>query len=147
MTPQPRPVSPGCTAAEERERGAAAVEFALVVPVLLAIVLGIIEFGMIFNAQIQVTAAARDAARVVSITDEPATAMGDAVNVALASAPTVPIAPASVNIAVVPAGTAANPCPAGSEVTVTINHSVDSLTGLFGAATPLTGTGVMRCGV
>ena len=45
------------------ERGAAAVEFAFVLPVLLLLVLGLIEFSLLFNAQISVTNAAREGAR------------------------------------------------------------------------------------
>jgi len=43
--------------------GAAAVEFALVVPILLALVFGIIVFGIIFASQISLNTTARDAAR------------------------------------------------------------------------------------
>ena len=48
------------------DRGAAAVEFALVVPVLLIVVFGIIDFGRMLNAQLQVTEAAREGARAAS---------------------------------------------------------------------------------
>jgi Flp pilus assembly protein TadG len=47
--------------------GAAAVEFAVILPLLLLIVAGIIEFGFMFNAQIGVTHAAREGARVAAI--------------------------------------------------------------------------------
>jgi Flp pilus assembly protein TadG len=49
-------------------RGAAAVEFALIVPVLLLIVLGTIDWGYYFFVQQVVTNAAREAARVGSLT-------------------------------------------------------------------------------
>lgn len=52
---------------DRRERGAAAVEFAIVVPVLLALLLGIIEFGFMFQAQLAVTHAAREGARMASV--------------------------------------------------------------------------------
>jgi Flp pilus assembly protein TadG len=54
-----------------RERGAAAVEFALVVLPLLMILFGIIEFGRIYLIQLSLTNAARDAARTVAISDNP----------------------------------------------------------------------------
>ena len=49
------------------ERGAAAVEFALVITLLIAIVGGIIDFGFMFNAQISLTHAAREGVRVEAI--------------------------------------------------------------------------------
>lgn len=45
------------------ERGAAAVEFALVFPFLLVIVFGIIDFGLYFNNSINVRQGVREAAR------------------------------------------------------------------------------------
>jgi Flp pilus assembly protein TadG len=51
----------------KRDRGAAAVEFALVVPVLLMVVFGIIDFGRMLNAQLQVSEAAREGARAASV--------------------------------------------------------------------------------
>ncbi|MFD0742698.1 TadE/TadG family type IV pilus assembly protein [Phytohabitans flavus] len=49
-----------------RDRGATAVEAALVLPLVLLIAFGIIDFGRMLNAQIRVTEAAREAARAVS---------------------------------------------------------------------------------
>ena len=46
-----------------RDRGSVAVEFALVLPVLLLIVFGIIDFGRALNAQIELTGAAREGAQ------------------------------------------------------------------------------------
>lgn len=48
------------------DRGAAAVEMALVLPLLLMLIFGIIDFGRLLNKQIALTEAARDAARVAS---------------------------------------------------------------------------------
>jgi Flp pilus assembly protein TadG len=49
---------------KKNERGASLVEFALVFPILLLLVLGIIEFGWAFNGWIILTGAAREGARV-----------------------------------------------------------------------------------
>lgn len=46
-----------------RDRGAAAVEFALVAPVLLLIVFGIIDYGLLFNNSLSVKQGVREAAR------------------------------------------------------------------------------------
>lgn len=45
------------------ERGQAAVEFALVAPILIALLLGILQAGIAFNHYVAVTDAARAAAR------------------------------------------------------------------------------------
>jgi Flp pilus assembly pilin Flp len=54
-----------------REDGAAAVEFALLLPLLVMLLFGFIQFGVAFNTRIQATNAAREAARlaVVGIDD------------------------------------------------------------------------------
>jgi Flp pilus assembly pilin Flp len=53
------------------EDGAAAVEFALLLPLLVLLLFGFIQFGVAFNTRIQATNAAREAARlaVVGIDD------------------------------------------------------------------------------
>jgi len=52
---------------QSNDRGASAVEFALVAPLLLAILLGIIAFGHAFHVQSVLSNAARDAVRVVAL--------------------------------------------------------------------------------
>ena len=46
-----------------KDSGAAAVEFALVVPVLLMILFGIIDYGLLFNNSLSVKQGVREAAR------------------------------------------------------------------------------------
>ena len=50
-----------------KEHGAAAVEFAIVLPVLVAIVFGIFEFGIAYNNYIALTHAAREGARLAAV--------------------------------------------------------------------------------
>jgi Flp pilus assembly protein TadG len=49
---------------QQRDRGATAVEFALLFPLLMLIVFGTIDFGRALNAQITLTQAAREGARI-----------------------------------------------------------------------------------
>jgi Flp pilus assembly protein TadG len=50
-----------------RERGAAAVEFGLILPVLLLIIGGIVDFGLMYYKQILLANAARDGVRQVVV--------------------------------------------------------------------------------
>ena len=118
------------------ERGAAAVEFALILPVLILLVMGLIEFSRVFNIQISLSTAAREGARTMAIHND----AGLAETAAIAAAPSINPAITGGQIAVSP-GT----CAAGGPVTVTINYNVALMTGFFGATIPLTGTGVFRC--
>ena len=49
---------------KKRENGQSAVEFALVLPILLLIVCGILDFGWLFYNQLSVENACREGARV-----------------------------------------------------------------------------------
>ncbi len=49
------------------EAGAAAVEFAMILPVLVLILTGIIQFGMLMFAQNQMTSVARDTSRRIAV--------------------------------------------------------------------------------
>ena len=119
------------------DRGAAAVEFALVLPLLLLLVLGVIEFSRVYNVQISLSNAAREGARTMAIHNDPARAK----TAASLAAPSVNPALTTGDVTVSPAA-----CAAGSAVTVTIDYEVDLLTGYFGVTLPLTGKGVMQCG-
>jgi Flp pilus assembly protein TadG len=119
------------------ERGAAAVEFALVLPVLILLVLGLIEFSRVYNIQISLSNAAREGARSMAILNN----AGTAKNAAIAAAPSVTPAISTGQIAITP-----TTCTSGGNVSVTITYNVALMTGFFGASLPLTGKGVMRCG-
>lgn len=59
--------NPNRTAKAAPSRGAALVEFAVVLPVLIMVLFGIIEFGIAFTEAQAVESAAREAARVAAI--------------------------------------------------------------------------------
>ena len=49
------------------ERGAAALEFALVLPILLMLVFGIITFGRAYHAKVQLAGGVREGARALAL--------------------------------------------------------------------------------
>ena len=49
------------------EKGASAVEFALVLPIFIMLVFGIFQFGIAFNNWIAITHAAREGARLAAV--------------------------------------------------------------------------------
>jgi Flp pilus assembly protein TadG len=122
------------------ERGASVVEFALIVPLLVVLVLGIIEFGHAFQVQGTLSAAAREGARVMALQSTPAAARAAVRD----AAPTLDPAITDAQIVIAPGA-----CPATTTTTanvrVTISYPMPFLTGFFGADVDLTGTGVMRC--
>jgi Flp pilus assembly protein TadG len=119
------------------ERGAAAVEFALVLPILLLLVFGIVEFGRTFQVQATLSAAAREGVRVMAVQNNQAAAKA-AVRSATTSLSPVPT---DLQITVTPTSCST----VGGNATVTIHYRLNSLTGFFGWGYDLTGKGVMRC--
>ena len=51
----------------KKEKGAAAVEFALLLPVIVMLAFGIIYFGPVYNNYIAISHAARDGARLLAV--------------------------------------------------------------------------------
>lgn len=118
------------------ERGAVAVEFALILPILVALLLGIMEFGRAYYTQITLANAAREAARTMAVLNDPAAA-----RLAARAAAVVEPGLADAQIALSPPA-----CAPGGTATVVITYQLQSMTGFFGPGWQLTGRAAMRCG-
>jgi len=70
---------------KQHRRGAVAVEFAFIAPMLLAIVLGMIELTRVYDAQYLLQSAAREGARFASMDRDGMLAEGQGTNAKLAS--------------------------------------------------------------
>lgn len=57
------------------QRGSAVVEFALVVPLVLALVLGLVEVALVARTQLEVVNAAREGAREAAASPDPSDAV------------------------------------------------------------------------
>jgi Flp pilus assembly protein TadG len=119
------------------ERGSVAVEFALVLPILAALLIGILEFGNAYGAQLSITNAAREAARTMAVQNSVSAAQSAAVSAAGALNPAL----TTTQVAVSPAG-----CTAGTTASVTISYPFHFLTGFFGTGFTMTGKAAMQCG-
>ncbi len=122
------------------ERGAVAVEFAIVAPVLVMLVLGIVEFSRAYGVQASLSAAAREGVRVMAITGNSTTAK----NVAKTTASLSPaLQDTDITFgAACPATPAVGTSP---QVTVTITYSLTTITGIAGPFA-MTSKGAMLCG-
>ena len=118
------------------DRGAAAVEFALVFPILILVLIGIIEYGSVFNTQLMLTSAAREGARTMAVTGDAAQARTAVINAAVGLSPALTAA----NIVVTPSS-----CSSTTNVSVTIDYAKPYLTGLFGATVALEGKSTRKC--
>ena len=134
------------------EDGAQLVEFALVLPMLLLVVLGIAEFGFIFQRYEVMTNAAREGARIAVLPGY-STADVRARVAAYVTAGRVPTTGTNPVVAVADVSiptTAGGPVLNGKRVTVTYTHSYMFLTGIgswFGASyatVPLRAVSEMR---
>ena len=120
-----------------------AVEMALLLPVLILLLLGIMEFGRAYNAQVTLTNAAREGVRVMAITNVQA----DAETAAKAAASTLKITSTNptFTFGFAAGATSHTSCAAGRQVTMTISYTLDSLTGIAGPFS-MKGKGAMQCG-
>ncbi|MDT0195016.1 TadE/TadG family type IV pilus assembly protein [Arthrobacter sp. AB6] len=132
-----------------KEKGAAAVEFALVIPLFLMLVFGIVEFGRAFNIQVSLSEAARETARYTAIHANDADFSFDAAReVGISAAPSVDLDASAIEIAFSDGAT----CEAGDSVLVSLQIMTPYLTPLPGlipgmpANLDISSKGVMRCG-
>lgn len=117
------------------ERGAVAVEFAILAPLLIMILMGIMEFGRVYNVQATLTNAAREGVRVMAISNNQTSARTAAKNAASSLSPIL----LDSNITF-----SAASCTTDAQMTVTITYTLSSLTGMAGPFT-MKGKGVMLC--
>ena len=107
------------------DSGVVALEFVLVVPFLLALLLAIASFGAFFSKKVDVTSAARDAARTL----------------ALRGTPTYPSGVVASGIVTCAVGDTT------SNASVTLTSTYDFSIPLIPLGTrTITATGTMRCG-
>ncbi|GGF23937.1 hypothetical protein GCM10010954_23520 [Halobacillus andaensis] len=119
------------------EKGQALVEMALVLPILLMLVFGIMDFGRIFHAYLTIDHAGREGARAASVG-------GDDAHIRAVIEDTASgLNDSSLNIAISPEGDRDS----GSEVRIILDYDIDFLTPVVGSlASPfnLSDTTVMR---
>jgi len=119
------------------DRGAAIVEMALVLPILILLLMGIFEFGRAYNAKITLTQATREAVRVLAISGDDAAAQA-----ALDGAAT-PLDTSQLAYSATPCTENERGTPTSVTATYPFTYSIP----LFGTATiTMTSTAVMRCG-
>ncbi len=116
---------------ERRQRGAAAVEFALVFPLVVLLFLGMVEAALVARTQLELTAAAREGAREAAVATDPARA------VAAARAALGALSPeATVSVT--------RPHTVGARTTVEVGVEYRPAGGLLGLGFPLRASATMR---
>lgn len=121
------------------ERGAVAVEFAILAPVLIMLVLGIIEFGRAYNTQITLSNAAREGARVMAIDNDQLAA------VAAATKGCSSLGPLTMDFSTYPVASTPAKCSPTNQVTLVVKYSLNTMTGIAGPFA-MQGKGTMLCG-
>lgn len=117
------------------EQGAVAVEFALLLPLFIMLVMGITQFGRGYNATVELTGAVREGARALAVGQSSADA-SDA------------IVAASPGLTPAPTVTTASECTGGAEqASITARYSLTYNIPFVAQGTwNIVRTGVMRCG-
>lgn len=135
------------------ERGAAAVEFALIVPLLAMIVFGIVDFGWAINRDTMVNNAAREGAREGALNPD-AAAIDSTVRHSLSSVEAIGTVPSKITVTVTcrkpddtPCSTFAADATSGGTVIVTValvHNWITPLASTFSRSVTLSKTVEMR---
>lgn len=103
------------------QKGQSLVEVALVLPVLVLLLFGIIDFARVFHVYLTMDHAGREAARAASIGKDNTTVINTAIN----GASTIGLTTGHINVS-----TGART--SGSNVTITITYPINFLTPVIG---------------
>jgi Flp pilus assembly protein TadG len=134
---------PGRRGSVRSDRGAAAVEFALLLPLLVLIVFGLIDFGRAINTQITLTQAAREGARALALGQATYQTRAQQAAIGL-SGVTVTDLPDSQFVTGCPAGAGQTGDDAVVKVTYTFTF-ITPIGSVFGPTKTLTAEGQMPC--
>lgn len=111
-----------------RERGANLVEFAILAPLLILLLFGIIEFAWVFGQNLNVRHGAREGARLAAVNFTPLVSETCG-RMDIVSGATVQLVPTDIN---------GGGVDVGDEVAVTVRAPVNQITGFFGTWLPAT---------
>ncbi len=106
------------------EKGTALVEMALVLPVFLLVLLGIMEFGLAMNAYVSIQHAAREGVRLGI------TGASDAEIIARVQDAAYPVDPARIGVSISPEASLRE---RGDPLTVTVQYTHQFMTPLIGS--------------
>ena len=122
------------------DEGAAAVEMALILPILLLLLFGVVDFGRAYNAQLTLTHAARESVRVRALGGT-AMEVQDRAVLAAVGLPGVTASPPPAEPAL---------CQFGNPTSVIVTAPFTFITPFIADLAPglssLSAEGVMRCG-
>jgi hypothetical protein len=121
----------------DRERGGAAIEFAIVLPVFILLLFGIIQLGWLFHAWVVLDGATRQGARDMSIHNKVDSAQTATVN----DMPSLGLGKSDVHVTVSGTGK----CAAGEFVTVTVTYTSPMPSVVPGIPSTITRKGVEQC--
>jgi Flp pilus assembly protein TadG len=128
------------------DQGTAMVELALILPLLLLLIVGVVRFGVAFNAKIEMSGAAREAARYM-VAHQSAPDLAAARLAAKNASPGLALTDAEITIVNTSGGSAcATTAPYGAiRVTITRSYSLEAPLLPVSYSVGVTGIGDMQC--